>query len=247
MSLINSILDKFLKYAEKNFPERLSNLNPGLSTAEILSITKNWAIPIPQEVRELYQWRNGSGDGSVSYFFCLFDIWGFFPLEKLTLQKQPDSDENEYRFKIDYPLNTLKLFFGIEYFLEGYIIVDEKGETKWIELGEVTDGFFERKWYYTSLANMLLTITESYETGGYYKDSRGYWTKNEEKFINIWKKYNSDELSQSTLKQLYQKPNFNYINNLITDLEIFQDPRKHKHLTQILEKIKLQTDDKNLI
>lgn len=246
MSLINSILNKFLKYAEKNFPELLSHVNPGLSRTEILSITQKWSIPIPHEVHKLYQWRNGCGDGSVSCFFCIFDIWGFFPLKKVTLQKQPNSDENEDRFNINYPLNTLEIFFGVEYFLKGYIIFDEKGETKWTELGEVSDGFFERKLYYTSLTNMLLTITESHETGAYYKDSRGYWTKNEEKCINIWKKYNSDELSVATLKQLYQKPNFNFINNLITDLGIFLDPRKNKHLTQILETIKLQTEDKHI-
>jgi len=235
-----------LKFAQKNFPETVSNLNPGLSEAEILSITQKWGIQIPHEISELYQWRNGCGDGSYSCYFCIFEIWGFLPLEKVILQKQPNSGENEVWFNINYPLNTLELFFGLEGYLVGYLVFDEKGETKWVELGEESDGFFDRKFYYTSLNNMLLTFTESKEKDPNDNHFRGFFTNPEYNYNYIWRKYNSDELSVAALKQLYQPPNFQLINQLIRDLSIFHDPRKHNHLAQLLETIKSKTDDKNI-
>ncbi|MEC4988928.1 MAG: hypothetical protein SAJ37_09285, partial [Oscillatoria sp. PMC 1068.18] len=189
MSQLTQALEVILKWNSKHYPLTVTNLNPGLSYAEIKTITKNWSIQIPTEIYELYQWRNGVGDGSKSCEFAgIFDCWGFLPLQDITVEKQPGIDEYEARYKINYPHNSLNLFFGFEWFYKGYAVISEKGKIKWIEFGEVIDGGWEIIDHYNSLTSMMLTIAECYENA-YYVDSLGYLSKDQEKTAKIRQKY----------------------------------------------------------
>ena len=245
--LINA-LDRILKMRKKIYPSAVTNLNPGLTRTEIETITAHWLIQIPTEIYELYQWRNGVGGGSKTYEpGGLFERWAFEPLQNISIEKQP----SPYEYPLDTPFYSLNIFFSYESCFQGYIVFNNKAETQWVELVDIVDGFCERMreytpfYYYTNLTNMLLTIAESDEKA-YFQDFQGHWKVNEEIRKNIWYKYNSSKLSESTLNQFIQNPSFTFINQLITNNVKFLNPTTQEPLIQILQKIKLNTKDKNI-
>ncbi|MBE9213784.1 HEAT repeat domain-containing protein [Plectonema cf. radiosum LEGE 06105] len=249
MSQLTQALERILEIRKKIYPSVTANLNPGLTINEIEKITKDWQIPLPTEIYELYQWRNGFADGhcSIYEFASLFDIWGFEPLQNLSIEKQP----SPYEYELDTPFYALNILPCYEYDSGGYIVFDEKGETKWVEMVSFVDGFSVRideyyyTYYYTNLTNMVLTIANSYEKA-YYQDNRDDWKVNEETRKNIWYQYNSSKLSESTLNKIIQITNFNFINQLFTNNINFIDPTTQEPLIQILQQIKLNTEDKNI-
>ena len=63
MDDINSLLSEISDWMDKNFPEWLGNLKPGLSLTAIDEIERQ-LLPyrLPLEVKLLYQWRNGQSN-----------------------------------------------------------------------------------------------------------------------------------------------------------------------------------------
>ncbi|PSF35822.1 hypothetical protein C7H19_15475 [Aphanothece hegewaldii CCALA 016] len=243
MSLLTQALEQILKWSSKHYPLTVTRLNQGLSYAEIKRLTKDWPIQPPTEIYELYQWRNGVGDGFITCEFAgLFDIWGFLPLENVSLKKQP----SPYEYELEPFYYSLNIFFSYESFLQGYLVFNDKGETNWVEFGEVIDGFYIRKSYYTNLTNMLLTIAESYKKV-HFQDSQNNWIKNEELQKKIWNKYNSSKISESTLTQFIQKPSFYWLNQLMRNHLDFLEPKTQDTLIQILQKIQQNSEDKRII
>lgn len=72
MSLLTKALERILEWLEKYRPYDVSFLQPGLSKAEIEVITKDLPFKLPQEVCELYQWKNGTTKGNEYWEFGLF-------------------------------------------------------------------------------------------------------------------------------------------------------------------------------
>lgn len=248
MSQLTQALERILKMREKIYPPAVTNLNPGLTRTEIETITAYWLTKLPTEIYKLYQWRNGVGGGSKTYEpGGLFERWAFEPLQNISIENQP----SPYEYPLDTPFYSLNIFFSYESCFKGYIVFNNKAETQWVELVDIVDGCRERMWqytpfyYYTSLTNMLLTIAESDEKA-YFQDSQGNWKVNEEIRKNIWYKYNSSKLSESTLNQFMQNPSFTFINQLITKNIYFLDPTTQEPLIQILQIIKQNTKDKTI-
>ena len=246
MSELTQALEIILAREKRIYPPTVAKLNPGLTKNEIDNITKDWLIKIPTEVYELYQWKNGVGGGSKTYELGgLFERWSFEPLQNLSIEKQP----SPYDYPPDTPFYSLNMFFSYESCFRGYVLFNKTRETQWVELVDIVDGFHDRMWHYTpffyykSLTSMILTIAESYEKA-YFKDSQGIWKINEEIYKTIWCKYNSSKLSESTLNKFFQKPDFNFINQLIRNNIVYLDPRTQEPLVQILQKIALNTQDK---
>ncbi len=248
MSQLTQALERILEIRKKIYPPAVTNLNPGLTKTEIETITAYWLTKLPTEIYELYQWRNGVGGGSKTYEpGGLFERWAFEPLQNISIEKQP----SPYEYPLDTPFYSLNIFFSYESCFQGYIVFNNKAETQWVELVDIVDGFCERMreytpfYYYTNLTNMLLTIAESDEKA-YFQDYMGNWKVNEEIRKNIWYKYNSSKLSESTLNQFMQNPSFTFINQLITKNIYFIDPTTQEPLIQILQKIALNTKDKSI-
>jgi|GEM_PF-3763658 len=59
MSTLSSALDRIARWFQENDPDRFWGLEPGLSRDEIDAIAKDLPFPLPEEVYQLYQWRNG--------------------------------------------------------------------------------------------------------------------------------------------------------------------------------------------
>ncbi len=99
MSLLSDALEEIIKWEEKYFLGKVSLLHPSLSDFEIDKITSNWQVKLPQEIRELYKWRNGSGDGSTDIFRCifLFEGFAFFPLQSLSVKHHPGTEEDRWK------------------------------------------------------------------------------------------------------------------------------------------------------
>ena len=248
MSELTQALERILAREKEIYPPTVAKLNPGLTKKEIDNLTKDWLIILPTEVYELYQWINGVGGGYKNYELGgLFEIWSFEPLQNLSIERQP----SPYEYPLNTPFYSLNMFFSYESCFRGYVVFNEKRETQWIELVDIVDGCCERMWHYTpfyyykNLTSMILTIAES-EEKAYFKNSQDIWKLNENIYKKIWYKYNSSKLSESTLSQFIQKPDFTFINQLIINNIIFLDPRTQEPLVQILQKIVLNTENKKI-
>ena len=79
MSILTQALESILHSLEQYAPKEAASFQPGLTRPEIDNLMKNIPFKLPEEVYELYQWRNGSGQDHL--YFC-FDGRIFLPLEE---------------------------------------------------------------------------------------------------------------------------------------------------------------------
>lgn len=59
MSRLTEALESFYNLLCLEYPEIAASLQPGLTRSEIDEKVKNLQFSLPEEVYELYQWRNG--------------------------------------------------------------------------------------------------------------------------------------------------------------------------------------------
>ena len=76
MSALTEALERILKELQKNRPAVASTLQSGLTYKEIQETITNLPFCLPNEVYELYQWRNGNE------FHQFFYYHYFLPLQK---------------------------------------------------------------------------------------------------------------------------------------------------------------------
>jgi DNA-binding ferritin-like protein (Dps family) len=60
MPLLSAVMDRILNWMQQHRPERVKTFQPGLSREEIDQAIANLPNQFPEELYELYQWRNGS-------------------------------------------------------------------------------------------------------------------------------------------------------------------------------------------
>ncbi len=79
MSVLTQALERIRNHHLEHNPELAEKLQPGLTRKEIDERIKDLGFPFPEELYELYQWRNGmEGDASSLPFLYAY---GFLPLE----------------------------------------------------------------------------------------------------------------------------------------------------------------------
>lgn len=98
MSNLTEALNRILNWLQQNqwirFKETQNSaslLKPGLSRAAIDSLSRNSNLELPEEIYELYQWRNGDlidewdciGLFDIYHDFHGFGPWGFIPFQGL--------------------------------------------------------------------------------------------------------------------------------------------------------------------
>ncbi|MEC4894337.1 MAG: hypothetical protein SAL07_02925 [Oscillatoria sp. PMC 1051.18] len=59
MSNLTEALNRIMNWLEEYQPEYAASFLPGLSRSEIDELIQPFNIVIPEEIYELYQWRNG--------------------------------------------------------------------------------------------------------------------------------------------------------------------------------------------
>lgn len=115
LEALEIILNFNIKYpSECTPPDMISRLQPGLSRSQIDEIAKDLDYPLPEEVYELYLWRNGIRDntGFDHFISAAGGLFTFLPLEvaikKLQnfYQANLTSSSNYYK----YEPNWLQIF-----------------------------------------------------------------------------------------------------------------------------------------
>ncbi|MGF1674094.1 MAG: HEAT repeat domain-containing protein [Rivularia sp. (in: cyanobacteria)] len=174
-------------------------VQPGLSSTEIAEITKDIQQEFPPEVDQLYQWRNGScyNDSCFDWLFDMGTGWGFFmglgfhPLQTL-VQKNSRYTKT----------SALNLFVGCDC-KDGYLIYNEYSQSFPIICIDNKGGAGQIISKYASLTDMMLTIADCYEQA-YYINNYGYFSKEENKALEIWQKYNCHQIVSATLSKIAQ-------------------------------------------
>ncbi|OUL25627.1 SMI1/KNR4 family protein [Nostoc sp. 106C] len=238
MSVLTETVERIFKHLQQHRAEIAALLQPGLTIEEIQSQIKNLPFCLPQEVYELYQWRNGIDYSNISKIENFhFDI-SFIPgLDFLPLEEAIESSKEieEFRDKYTSPEeeNCHKLWFPIfssddlEYLiLFGDSVSSQDSPIMHCHLG---DGSLPQV-KYPNLTTFMMVVAECYETNAYYivEQSKynylsSYLAEDVKKVAEIERKYLSEQL-EVVLKALSQ-PRALLENKIFDILHRFKDPR----------------------
>lgn len=161
MSVLTDALNRIMTWLQQNSPTSASGFLPGLSPEAIEKKLGELPFRLPQELYELYQWRNGDDRcSSVFVYHWLLSL-------DTAIQYSQDINDSfwlEVREKDGDPLYLFPMFdFDGEYFaVPGS---DSPTDTASIFHIGCDDGGVSLA--FTSLTNMMLAIAECYETGVY--------------------------------------------------------------------------------
>ena len=191
MSDLIRALDRIMNWLEEHQPEYAASFLPGLSRQEIDKFINPLNIVFPEEIYELYQWRNGRRlEVFHSSVMTFPSIYHFLPLHKAVEKKNIEWINSspmdggfltsEYENKILLP------------FLEGNkdmcaVVVSRKREKKYpvVEL-LIADNPSVCCW---SITSMMLVFAEAYETGAYYFDEDKFIRADYNKILDMEEKY----------------------------------------------------------
>lgn len=177
MSQLRDTLDRISNWLQTHSSREI-RLRPGLSLEQIQVLTNDLPIKLPNEVYELYQWRNGCYSDSEQPL----PSGSFLPLEEVISQYH---DDREYDYAYDEEERQRRM-------QELIIIIKTNGwyfvNCKEDEHGNYPVGIHEQGFgnypTFQNLTQMMSTILECYETNVFCIDSNGYLDAN-------WKKWNS--------------------------------------------------------
>jgi cell wall assembly regulator SMI1 len=178
---------RIMQWVESNFSSARTAFLPSLTLEEIENLSSSLQFPLPSDLQEIYQLNNGqkyysdfySGDliakpENESEELYIFDGKTLLPLQNAIARDLSNFDPN-----------WLMLF---TYDDEDYLVLDtSNGFILYFDpssCGDASDAFI----IYSSLANMMRTLAEFYESGGDISGIRKF----SEEYQRIWLKYNSD-------------------------------------------------------
>ncbi|BAY83415.1 PBS lyase HEAT-like repeat protein [Calothrix parasitica NIES-267] len=230
MSALTNALNRIVACWEKNGNEKLvHDLMPGLSHAEIEELVQDLPIQLPQEIFELYQWRNGSKyEEDEGWYLPLQDAVKFY-LNRIEYYEPPFNEGN---------VAIICLFFYIfppDPVSEqvGYILIPESLDACPVIFETMnSEPSITRK--YASITAMMLTIAELMET-----EIDAY--KTEERY-QIWRKYNIS-IVDNALAKLTKNICLQSLVEITIDLTMFKDSRAVEPLINLLEGSSLEVNE----
>ncbi|MBE9115244.1 hypothetical protein IQ249_04950 [Lusitaniella coriacea LEGE 07157] len=196
MSNLTKALNQIMNWLEEYQPECAASFSPGLSRQKIDRLFAPLNVLIPEEIHELYQWRNGRNiEPFLIYTGPCPSIYRFSPLQKAIQQEsiewinRPPADGGylnpEYENKLLFP------FIGDLDPEICAVVISEKQEQNYpvVLLFEGEDPAL----FCPSITSMMSICAEAYETGAYYLDEEnyGFIETNPDKLLKILKKYNA--------------------------------------------------------
>lgn len=198
MSRLTEALEYLYNFLCLEYPEIASSLQPGLTREEIDEKVKHLRFSLPEEVYELYQWRNGMR-GTI-FFELLYDgyrldieindtvtIALFYSLEKAI---------NSYFMK--YTPFLMPLFSWYDNMVAGgfFAVNLEQGGSpivhyidRYLNELEQEKDFYKNNIIYSSLTDLILAIAECCEAALLPSSSKGVLLIDEDKFEQIYLKY----------------------------------------------------------
>jgi hypothetical protein len=166
-SILTESLDRILKSLELKDPEIASRLQPGLTRKEIDDITKDLPFKLPEELYELYQWRNGLSD-DVGFGFATWNgiIGGFSSLKKVI------SDFHNLKIS-GCPSNFLRIFlFSHQLGGDYYVVSIDKREYPIFHFNDEDESFniqyLTGRKFFSSLTTLIYAIAECFEQDAIY-------------------------------------------------------------------------------
>jgi HEAT repeats/SMI1 / KNR4 family (SUKH-1) len=248
MSDLTDALNKILYWLQQNRPSDVELLETGLSEAEIEEIIEDLPLQLPQDILELYKWKNGSTIiGEYENFCWAFEWWSFYSLEIVIngYRHRLKSSRNHY-WAPEFPYkthNSLGIFFSPELTDTGYAVIDEtKHQVSPIIFLHSKAGADTPIIKYASLTTMMQTVAECYEQA-YYMGADGYLVPDEVKKLEIWRKYNSEYIAEAALAKLNGELSLELLLDVETDLIQAQHPMAVEPLLQVLQIPIFQDDD----
>ncbi len=176
--MLTETLERILAWLQAHDQPAAASLQPGLSQAEIEAKVKELPFRLPQEVYELYQWRNGDPAGHE-----LFPYHVFLPLEEAVHRLGS-------RHQLPEPWDP-KWFPIFDFDESYYVVICDETDTEaspTFLIDEIPEFCVE----YATLTHMIRTVAECYEAGAYYLNDQGVLDIDYEKIEPIRQRYVSD-------------------------------------------------------
>lgn len=162
------ILARLETVLQTNAPHVLAGLQPGLSTAEIAKLEERYQVRLPEDIKAIYAWHNGSA-GTTNYLSGDFiPIHRFLPLEEAL------ADHVCSRPGLASPVQMAAAFFLTSH-RDSWIslFADGAGDGYWYDPkrpaaeGAVFYNFTETGTYefFPSAKNLMAGIAKAYEIG----------------------------------------------------------------------------------
>jgi hypothetical protein len=210
MTLLTQLLDRLSLWIQSKYPDGINLLNDGLTRDQITEKVKSLPFQFPEELYELYQWRNGQKYGSKGAMKIInfkgfgydidlevFDCRIFLPLEdaierySFELHGYIFSDPSP-RFKYSW----FPVFYRDSY---NYLLFDirESGTCPLVSM-RIQSLPEEALITYSSLTKMIMTLVEFYESGG---DEIGV-DEFCDQFEEIWLQHNADIIAEDFSQSL---------------------------------------------
>lgn len=201
MSVLTDSLNRIMAWLEVNRPDYAALFLPGLSDEEIRDKLVNLELELPEEIYELYRWRNGTEDEDMKSLVPSIEFrhldqaikyYNNFVGNPLTV-----FDEKDYQNifeKLDINRGNIygnKFLFPFSCTNGRYYsaVLLSKEQQRYSPIVHISF-HFELKVIYRNLTGMMQTFAECLETGVYYLDEEGFLDGNEQKMLPIFQKYN---------------------------------------------------------
>jgi hypothetical protein len=162
---MQNLLERLEQWLTRNRSDYASKLLPGLSLEEIAEITSQLPFQLPNEVVQLYQWRNGTPE----FYDEFFLFFRFLPLQEavedtLMMRKCPEA-QGSYKSQFqdsglpDWQYYWFSVFYETK---ERIVTVGSNHPSN----SSPTIHFYVggRKTWFKSLKGFISTILECYET-----------------------------------------------------------------------------------
>lgn len=246
MSLLTETLERIFKHLQQNRPEVASLLKPGLKFEEIQSKIRNLPFRLPEEVYELYQWRNGIDSTNISRINLHLDSsfiphFDFIPLEQ-AIEDSKEIEEFRHEYTSLEDKNCHKPWFPIfgSDDLEYFLVFGDSDNNKYSSIMQChLGGGSLPKLKYPNLTTFMLIVAECYETNAYYLTElseenyfRALLKRNTKQFAEIERKYFIEELEE--LIKAISQPKCLLSDNIFNTLYRFKEPRFVEPMIHIL-------------
>ena len=169
------ILSRLEAVLKTNAPHVLRSLQPGLSGSEISKLEQQYHVQLPEEIKAIYEWHNGSASNT-NRLIDFIPIHRFVPLEEALQEHALLAPE-----KVSFVQRIVYLVLVSH--RESWICLfdDGAGDGYWFDLkrkpaeGAIFYNFTEEASYlfFPSPKNLMAGIAECYEQGAFHvkKDS----------------------------------------------------------------------------
>lgn len=194
MSKLTDALNRIMNWLEEYQPEHVASYLPGLSRSEIDKLIKPFNLLIPEEIYELYQWRNGRDSELLDTYITFgVSIDDFLPLHDAVKEdligwiNNPQVDGGF--LNTEYEGRTLFPFLG-HFDPDLFTISLSSKEEESYPVVSLAEGCDPLP-ICPSVTSMMCMLAEAYETGAYYfNENNNKWIEvNSDKIMQIAKKH----------------------------------------------------------